>query len=185
MLVFPLQGLPWNHRSDEQWFSADRRFRIAALEAPLRSKYDKKTVVCCFGSVRSPASFQEMCCWKINFGQGTSVSWCFSLTTPCRFFWKPSQIICAYIHFIGVGAGKFLGVRRIFARKVFEPLFVRILFSWRPFLFVKTFRDFAKVSQIFPGFSPNQNFWECAFTLYTPAFLGWSEKYYFSKSKKV
>jgi len=109
---------------------------------------------------------------------------------------------------IGVGAGKFLGVHRIFAwispnfPEIFLGHFCANIFRWRPFfgmtskkvfmwfctcwapffsnqstlgaIFVHIFWDFAKVSNflqilprfpwILPGFSPNQNFWGCAFT---------------------
>jgi len=75
------------------------------------------------------------------------------------------------------------------ARKIFWATFCANIFSWRPSWalfswnqktlgtsFARDFKEFAQVligfakfSQILPGFSPNQNFWGCAFTPCTPA----------------
>ena len=54
---------------------------------------------------------------------------------------------CLCVSGIGVGAGKLLGVRRIFARIV--PNLPQN--SRAPFLFI--------LSEVLPGFSPNQNIW--------------------------
>jgi len=45
-----------------------------------------------------------------------------------------------------------------------EAIFLQIKARWVPFL-----PDFNGFSGILPGFSPNQNFWGCSCTPYTPA----------------
>jgi len=80
---------------------------------------------------------------------------------------------------IGAGASKFFGVRRIFSRispnllEIVCATFCANVFSCRPCFGMtskkKSSCPSANVGRLdFHGFLPNQNFWECAFTLCTP-----------------